>query len=507
MVTTRVERPRRTATLGLRLGVLTTISVAGAMAALTGTQLALELRAEHRDNEIRLRESLAPLVGELRTARTPEELLALVERFHAIYVNQGHEYHNLSIIDASNQTILTTGGRAGIAPASVLTAAVPVIAPALGTEPGTLVMTEDGTELAANRSRRWIAWVIHVGGTAALILVMLFTVIRREVTKPIDRLLEGIRKMEQGYLEDMPDPGGAWEIRWLGWRFRLLGEELSRTVEHLVAAQRRAYAADQQSPGDLGDTVEVLDPASRSAAHRDSGAAILWLDTQLERLRGANPADPSARLLAQSAWERYAAQAEKLGEPELRSRLEDAALLLLEPEGFLDIAARVELKRSDLDTLARSREGRIRHALDSRGVPVVEICGRIKHVAGVWKKMHYKNLTFDQIHDLVALRVVVPTEADCYHALGVIHELFRPVVGRFKDYIVAPKSNGYRSLHGSVRDENDAVFEIQIRSVTMHRHAQQGPAAHTAYKESTRVPVTPTRNAPWRRLLQIIGQR
>jgi GTP pyrophosphokinase len=120
--------------------------------------------------------------------------------------------------------------------------------------------------------------------------------------------------------------------------------------------------------------------------------------------------------------------------------------------------------------------------------------------------MLQKNLTFEQVHDLIALRIVVPTEADCYRALGVVHDLYALIVGRFKDYVVWPKPNGYRSLHASVRDAEGAIFEVQIRSVAMHRHAEQGPATHAGYKDATRIPVDSGRRTPWQRLLQV-GRR
>jgi GTP pyrophosphokinase len=110
------------------------------------------------------------------------------------------------------------------------------------------------------------------------------------------------------------------------------------------------------------------------------------------------------------------------------------------------------------------------------------------------------------VHDLVALRIVVPTESDCYHGLGAVHQLFAPIVGRFKDYVVRPKSNGYRSLHSSVRDAEGAIFEVQIRSIAMHRHAEQGCAAHVAYKHATRIPADPGGDAPLKRRFRI-GKR
>ena len=198
----------------------------------------------------------------------------------------------------------------------------------------------------------------------------------------------------------------------------------------------------------------------------------------------------------------YAAQAERLGQPELRVSLEDAALRLLDPSAFADISVRIEAERPQLEKLARARGDQIRRALVARSVPVVEIRHRVKHPAGIWKKRRQKNLTFDQVHDLVALRIVLPTETDCYRALREVHDLYAPIVGRFKDYVVRPKSNGYRGLHASVRDAERAVFEVQIRSIAMHRHAEQGPAAHADYKEATLMPAEPARRAPWQRLCQ-----
>jgi (p)ppGpp synthase/HD superfamily hydrolase len=151
--------------------------------------------------------------------------------------------------------------------------------------------------------------------------------------------------------------------------------------------------------------------------------------------------------------------------------------------------------------LAKARTAEIRDALTARGVPVVDLGHRVKHAAGVWKKMREKELALDQVHDLVALRIVVPTESDCYHALGVVHDIHAPVVGRFKDYIAQPKPNGYRSLHTCVHDSGGFVFEVQIRSTAMHQLAEFGDAAHADYKQSRWVPATPERVSKWKGVL------
>lgn len=500
-----MEPPRRTLSLGLRLGVLITSTVVGTMALLTGAQLAVELQVESRDHEKQLALSLAPLVAELQSAGTKGAARAAVGRYHAAYVAQGRKYHDLAVINAAGGVVLGKIDYASGRRQTLLHAAVPVVSPVLGPEPLAVFVTEDGTAFYAARTQRWRDWAIHVGAAALSILALLFVVIRREVTGPIERLLGGVRKMELGYWDDMPDPGGAWEVRWLGWRFRTLGQELSRTVEHLVAAQRRAYAVDREAHMDSEATAAEPPPAPVSSIHPDPAEIVPLLQARLERLRHADPGDSAARALAQIAWDHSTIQAARFGQPELGLSLEDAALRVLDPDGFIEISGRIEAERTRLEAAALARKAQIRRALAARGVPIVEIFHRIKHPAGIWKKMRQKNLAFEQIHDLVALRIVVPTETDCYHALGVVQDLHAPIVGRFKDYIAQPKPNGYRGLHACVRDPEGAVFEVQIRSIAMHRHAEQGPAAHADYKHATRVPASRGRVALWKRLLELSG--
>ena len=468
------------------------------MAVLTGAQLALEMRAELRDRRTELRESLAPLVADLQRARTRDDVRVGVERFHTAYVEHGHTYHYLAVADSTGRVVIDTRNEGKHGPQGLLTASVTLVAPAFGSRPIMLSITEDSFDFSTARRRRWRDWAVHVSVTALLILLLLNTVIRREVTRPIDRLLRGVRKMELGYWDDLPDPGGAFEVRWLGWRFRTLGQELGRTVAHLVAAQRRAYVIGHDTATDPDANVAGSVNDTGLSAFHEPDTAIRRLQAQLDQLRTADPADPATRSLAQKTWDEHTTQAERLGQPELSARLGDAALKVLNPEGFLEIVQRMEVERPRLEVFAQARGLELQDALRARGVPLVEVRHRLKHPAGIWKKMRHKHLDFEQVHDLVALRIVVPTETDCYIALGVVHERYAPLIGRFKDYIVQSKRNGYRGLHTSVRDEDGAVFEVQIRSIAMHRHAEQGPAAHADYKESAHVPVT-TERISWRK--------
>lgn len=397
-------------------------------------------------------------------------------------MDQGHTYHYLAIADSSGQVAIDTRDEGRHGPPSLLTAETPLLCRAFGPGPVILSITEDSFHYSASRMRRWRNWAVHVDLTALLILALLNVVIRREVTRPIDRLLDGVRKMELGYWDDMPDPGGAWEVRWLGWRFGTLGQELSRTVEHLVAAQRRAYAVDRDAVTELDANGVGLPVDPVSAVYQEPDTAIRRLEAQLDRLRRAAPGDPATRSLAQATWDHHTTQAERLGQPELCISLGNATLRVLDPDGFLNISGRIESARPRLEALARTCGTLIHGALTARDVSVVEIRHQVKHPAGVWKKMHQKNLEFEQVHDL-----------------------YVPIVGRFEDSIVRPKSNGYRGVQTSARDANRSVLEVQIRSIAMNVHAEQGPAAHADYKDATWIPVRSGRVAPWKRPMALFG--
>jgi GTP pyrophosphokinase len=191
--------------------------------------------------------------------------------------------------------------------------------------------------------------------------------------------------------------------------------------------------------------------------------------------------DPAALEAAHQAWEGDAVEAERLGEVDLRARLENAALTILDPDTFERIG-------HDLAELVASRAGwleatadAITAALAADGVDVVAIQHRAKHTAGVWRKMQEKRLNLDEVHDILAFRIIVAGHDDCYLALNTIHRLFEPEPFRFKDYIAEPKTNGYRSLHTSISDRDGLVFEVQIRTAEMHRAAENGDSAHWRY--------------------------
>lgn len=180
----------------------------------------------------------------------------------------------------------------------------------------------------------------------------------------------------------------------------------------------------------------------------------------------------------------YAPLAHRLGLGELKWELEDAAFRYLRPLAYQSIAQRLAKKRTLRERYIAEVQATLKDALDQEGIEG-QISGRVKHIYSIWRKMHKKNLEFDELYDIRALRVLVPKKYQCYHVLGVVHALWRHVPEQFDDYIANPKPNGYRSLHTVVVAQGETV-EIQIRTHQMHFEAELGACAHVNYKEGGR---------------------
>ena len=158
------------------------------------------------------------------------------------------------------------------------------------------------------------------------------------------------------------------------------------------------------------------------------------------------------------------------------------SLKYLKPEVYYDLVEKINLKKSERQAFIDQIVGDVRAHIEKASINA-QIDGRIKHFFSIYKKMVNQDKTLDQIYDLFAVRIIVDTVRDCYAALGIIHEMYKPIPGRFKDYIAMPKPNMYQSLHTTLIGPNGQPFEIQIRTFEMHRTAEYGIAAHWKYKE------------------------
>ena len=205
-------------------------------------------------------------------------------------------------------------------------------------------------------------------------------------------------------------------------------------------------------------------------------------------------------LTAQETLDIYAPLAHRLGIAWIKTELEDLSLKHLHPEIYYQLKRNVAKKKTDREKYIEEVLSIINKKLDAEGIDA-EVSGRPKHFFSIYQKMESQNLQYDQIYDLVAFRILVDTQRERYEALGVVHSQWRPVPGRFKDYIALPKQNMYQSLHTSVIGPYGERIEIQIRTHEMHRVAEEGIAAHWRYKEGEDLQVSDIQRFAWLRQL------
>lgn len=186
---------------------------------------------------------------------------------------------------------------------------------------------------------------------------------------------------------------------------------------------------------------------------------------------------------SRETMEIYSPIAQRLGISKIKVELDDLSLRYLKPEVYNDLEHQMKLCKEQREDFVRSIATEVKEHIDRAGI-VCEIDGRVKHMFSIYKKMVNQDKTLDQIYDLFAVRIIVENVKDCYAALGIIHEMYKPIPGRFKDYIAMPKPNMYQSLHTTLISSNGQPFEIQIRTYEMHRTAEYGIAAHWKYKEN-----------------------
>lgn len=220
---------------------------------------------------------------------------------------------------------------------------------------------------------------------------------------------------------------------------------------------------------------------------KDARVILIKLADRLHNMRTLDWLAPDKRRrVAQETRDLYAPLAHRFGMAKVRWELEDLSFKHLEPEAYKSLARLVAAKRTEREQFIAQLRDPLEKRLSDAGIVGVEVTGRPKHLWSIYKKMQQRDRPYEDIYDLLAIRVIVPNVLECYHALGVIHDGWTPVQERIKDYIAQPKSNGYQSLHTTVFGPGRQLFEIQIRTRDMHRTADFGIAAHWLYKESTR---------------------
>jgi HAMP domain-containing protein len=480
--------PARGVPLGWRLGLTTSVIVTLVLGVLTGVVQNREIERGREDRRLLLEQTLAPLAADVEEAPDLPTVQSRLSHFQIAFFSRGHGSVRVVLLDEKGRVVASPlTGPTEKPPDEALTARVPVRSRLLPGERGELEIWQDETRFREASARRWRQWLFSLGVAAVCILASLYFAYVFLIERPLRRLLEGVKQMEQGYWSGLELPRGAWEMRWLAYRFRNLGTQLEETVRRLVEAERRTVAGLRSSSAPA--------PAARPAGEGPSQGASMqeeafrrkilrrYLVARCRFLETREPSDPAARAAAHEVWERDVHEAQRLGESSLKSRLEDAAFRILEPDAYEDVRRRAAGLTKSRRKWLRDREVELKAALSEAGVKPRALQHRVKHLAGIWRKMKSKGLAIEQIHDIFAFRILLETEEECYMALSALHHRFEALLLRFKDYIAEPKENGYQSLHTCIRAPGGLVYEVQIRTVTMHAQAEGGDAAHWKYKK------------------------
>lgn len=257
------------------------------------------------------------------------------------------------------------------------------------------------------------------------------------------------------------------------------GSEVALLVDGVTKLGQLSYSADK---------VEVQAENLRKmflAMAKDIRVILIKLADRLHNMRTLQYMKPEKQQeKARETMDIYAPIAMRLGISKIKVELDDLSLKYLKPDVYYDLVEKVALRKSVREEFVGAIVNLVKKHMEDANIKA-QVDGRIKHFFSIYKKMVNQDKTIDQIYDLFAVRILVDTVKDCYAALGVIHEMYKPIPGRFKDYIAMPKPNMYQSLHTTLIGPNGQPFEIQIRTFEMHKTAEYGIAAHWKYKESS----------------------
>lgn len=244
------------------------------------------------------------------------------------------------------------------------------------------------------------------------------------------------------------------------------------------------------------------------AMGKDVRVVLVKIADRLHNMRSLNhmPPDKQARI-AQETLDIYAPLASRLGMNAMKIELEDLSFRYSQPDAYYQLAQKVAKKRKEREKYIEDTKKLFSQELTSRTKIKFEISGRPKHLYSIWRKMQARNIDYDQVYDVLAFRILVGSVSECYEALGHVHALWKPIPGRFKDFIAMPKVNNYQSLHTTVMGPGGERIEIQIRTKDMHLIAERGIAAHWKYKEGGKVAATTEQKFEWLRDLVSLHQQ
>lgn len=263
----------------------------------------------------------------------------------------------------------------------------------------------------------------------------------------------------------------------------LFGPTMTLLVEGVTKLNKIAYVTKEEIQAENVRKMLV-------AMTKDIRVILIKLADRLHNMRTMQYQTPAKQIeKAQETLDIYVPFAERFGVFKIKWELEDLCLRFLDHDGYYELVDLIAAKRSEREAFMATVVGEISEKLEAYGISHYEVDGRPKHFYSIYKKMKDKDKNINQIYDLFACRIIVDSLTDCYAALGIVHEMYVPLPGRFKDYIGNPKENGYQSVHTTVKRPggtsfDETTFEVQIRTYSMHRDAEYGIAAHWHYKEA-----------------------
>lgn len=260
----------------------------------------------------------------------------------------------------------------------------------------------------------------------------------------------------------------------------IFGTEVALLVDGVTKIGQLSYSKDKDKLEMQAETLRKM----FLAMSKDIRVILIKLADRLHNMRTAQFWPPKKQKeKAQETMDIYAPIAQRLGISKIKTELDDLALKYSQPEVFYDLINQLNARKTERNEFVQQIVEEVSKHMKNGGIEAV-VYGRVKHFFSIYKKMVNQDKTVDQVYDLFAIRIIVKTVKDCYAALGVIHEMYTPIPGRFKDYIAMPKPNMYQSLHTTLMGPSGQPFEIQIRTEEMHKTAEYGIAAHWKYKES-----------------------